>query len=215
MLKRRVKYSYNKQGQVTTMAIDSAGILVQTYTMSYDSKGRLVQANSSRDAYLNEYNDQDQRVKQIRSYRGENGVLQEQDYYTFSYNSNNELAEARYFYSGSGNASLFYIWKYTYTNGNPTTMEQLSAREERITQAKLTYDTKPLLAQRELFTFFQPMEDVKTAHHLSSYSISNSHGGSSTYTLTYTFTPEGMAATAIKNGGQGFQEKRTYTYSCK
>ena len=210
------RYSYNTALQLTGVTQDSLGATTDELSLQYNSDRQLVEVTGKSIRLAYTYNAQNQLLKQSRSYRKTtSGAYEEQDYYTFSYNTNNELAEARYFYTGNGGPSLFYSWKYTYTNGNPTTIEQVSAREDRIALTKFTYDGRPVIGQPVLYSFFQPQENVKSANYLSSYTITDHNGGSSTYTLVYTFAEEGQAKTVTKTGKNGFQETRTYTYRCQ
>lgn len=211
---QRVVYSYNTQGQLSSVSADSAGIPWQKFTMSYDGKGRVVQVNGNRETYLNEYNEQNQRVRQIRSYRGQNGVLKERDYYSFIYNSRNELEEAHYLYVENGKATLYGAWRYTYSNGDPTTIQYFSYDPQREVNITLRYDDKKRHPQEQAYTFFQPLQPP-SAHNLLGYNTSEPYDDMPKYNATYTYTSQGYPATMIKSDfDTGMIENFRYTYSC-
>lgn len=214
MMTQKITFSYNKQGQLNSVSADSAGIPWRTHTMSYDSQGRLVQASSKRDVYLNEYNTQNQRVKQVRSYRGQNGVLQEHDYYIFSYNNRNELEEARYYYLKNGAPALYGTWRYTYSNGDPTTIKFHSPGSNQDVTITRLYDDKKRYPHEQAYSFFQPME-APSEHNLVWYDVSDPNNHTPTYTAAYTYTSEDYPATMIKSFDNGMIEHFRYTYSCQ
>ncbi|GAB3813093.1 hypothetical protein [Pontibacter rugosus] len=206
------RYTYNSQKQLTAVARDSSGVPVSQSTLSYDSNNRLVQVKTANAELVYEYNSKNQLVKQTRN--RQSGTAQNQDYYAFTYNSNNELAEARYYYVVSGSPSFYYIWKYTYTKGNPTRVEQLNTRDERIALLELSYDEKPSAKPALADTFFEPTS-APAANNPIAGTLNAPGFGTQKYTIAYTYNQKGLPLTATQTYVNGsINQVTTYTYTC-
>lgn len=208
------KYTYNTQGQLTTVALDSADVTLQTDQVSYNGQNRISEVTSPKNKLVYTYNAQNQLIKQSRYNANGSGAYQEIQYYTFAHDSKGQLSEAKYYYAGTGQGNWYYTWKYTYNeSGNPTRIEMLDTRGDRLSLTELSYDAHPSPQSIVPLSFFQPLE-APAANNPVTVTTTNQHQGAMSYTISYTYNPEGLPVSAVKTYGSGEQEQMAYTYTC-
>lgn len=215
------KYHYNEQKQLWRIDMDSAGTTFRTYRLTYNLKNQLVQTHDGHESLINDYDEQGRLVKQTRSTRpGKTGLYAYKEHMTFSYNNENQIAEAHHYTDRHGEVSLFYIWKYTYTNGNPTTIEQLflfqgATQPYTVMLANLTYDDKKAARIPLPYVFFYGINDAPAINNTTSFTLSQHWEGYGNYTQDYTYNAEGYVTTRTTNYPTGHQTFVTYTYGYK
>lgn len=208
------RFTYNTDKRLVAVALDSAGIEINNATLTYDSRGNLTQVVDNRTRLVNAYGTQNRLQKQTRFDKGGAGAFQERDYYTFSYATSGDLAEARYFYSASGTASQFYIFRYTYTNGNPTQLTQLDTREQVLARSVHTYDTNPSPRPALAYFYFQPMQAPAANNELSA-TRTDSGRGNLLYEVAYTYKEDGYPASGLQTHlHNNAQEQLAFRYTC-
>ncbi|WP_158607145.1 hypothetical protein [Pontibacter oryzae] len=208
------KYTYNTQGQLTTVALDSANVTLRTGQVSYDSQKRLSEIAYPNSKVVYTYNAQNQLTRQSRHIASGNGAYTENEYYTFAYGSKGHLSEARYHFAGTDQSSWYYTWKYTYNDsGNPTRIEMLDARGDRLSLTEISFDNHPSPQNSLPPGFFEPLL-AASAHNPVAVTVTNQHQGTLSFAVSYTYNPEGLPVSAVKTYGSGEQEQMAYTYTC-
>ncbi len=208
------RITYDSRYQPTSVTQDSAGVEKDVATLSYNSNKQLAQVTNTKTQLTYEYNNQNQLVKQTRFIKNpETGAFEKQDFYTFSYSASNNLAVAQYFYTGMGTESLYYTYKYTYTNGDPIKIEHLDAQQNRLLLANITYDDKPSPYLVQLLGFFEPVQ-APARHNLVQYTATDRNNGITSYTASYIYNEDGFPVTAVKQYLSGYKELTAYTYNC-
>ncbi|WP_207431501.1 hypothetical protein [Sabulibacter ruber] len=213
-----LKYSFNDQNQLTRItATDTSGLDVR---LTYDTKGRLFTEKEGDVVWENEYNTQDQLVKQTRTFSA--GGRIEQDFYLHTYNSAGQLQEST-FHSANEPSFTQYRYVYHYTNNMITHVEKTTyAANGFVEDITITYDGKkqplPLLPMIDFHLHFGDPHPAfgLSAGNVTSYKVVNREDGSISpvsYTASYTYNEQGYPTEAVRVYADG-TVKRRYTYNC-
>lgn len=221
-------YSYNDQDQLIRVGghiIRDTLLVAENFTLAYDTKGRVahVQKWPSHDWYFT-YNDQDQLVKQVKTYKDEDGSVSQYSY-LHTYNTANQLEGVKV-YSWQQNADvLVNIRKYTYTAGNHITVNYYSPTGILVRKQDAVTDDKKLpayvlpLNSIPIFFFSEVFgEGIMTDHNITALTMLNGveqtlYGGS--YQAEYTYNKAGYPVTCVKKYEAGSVEKIEYIYKIK
>jgi YD repeat-containing protein len=214
------KYTFNSQNQLTQ--ISSADTSGTSIYLSYDAQGRLVREKEDIISYVNEYNHQNQLVKQTRTFAFAPGRA-EVFYYLHDYNNAGELTESR-FYSADAPTYVLKHYKYSYEGSLITKVEKkdysVNGPTEDITY---TYDGKkqPLSFLPMILLYGHLGDDHpaigRAGGNVTSCTIMDRATGIKSqlsYTVNYTYTPEDYPKEAVITSGNG-TKKFTYEYSCR
>lgn len=213
------KYTFNSQNQLTQIsAADTSGTSIY---LTYDAQGRLVREKEDVISYVNEYNHQNQLVKQTRTFAIVPGRA-EVFFYLHDYNNAGELTETR-FYSADALTEVLKHYKYSYEGSLITKVEMknyaVNGPTEDITY---TYDgkKKPLSGLPMILLYGHLGDDHpaigQAGGNITSCTIINKANGTkspSSYTVSYTYTPENYPKEAVITSGYG-TKRYTYNYTC-
>jgi hypothetical protein len=212
------RFIYNNEKQLTGVSEEEIGGSFRNMSsLKYNKKWQLEEVADKYLKLVNEYNGQGQLAKQTRFSipLGETSH-KELLFYTFAYNPSNDLSEARLYNVGPDKAELMLIFRYTYTNGNATSIEELSPNGTKGVLVERTYDAMQAPSPAYTWMPFDPIQPPSANNILSSRATHYfSIGMDSEISYSYTYTAEGFPATTFMHAGEKHQQATTYTYNCR
>ncbi|WP_018478792.1 hypothetical protein [Pontibacter roseus] len=210
----RLEYT-EQQALATIFQTDYTGTYFDRTDVKYNKKGQVTEVVQQYNRYVNEYNGQGKLAKQTR-FNKRTGDYKEEElgYYTLTYDSQQDLAEALYVSMASGRPVPELMWRYTYIGGNPVTVEQLVPGGESYYQVKLAYDDRNQPSTSLAHTYFEPLRPP-AAHNLVSYTVQDDNPIFPSHTTAYTYNAQGFPITATTRFTDGRVEEVSYTYRCR
>lgn len=210
----RLEYT-DRQALAAIFQTDYAGLYFEKADLKYNKKGQVTEVVQKYNRYVNEYNGQGKLAKQTR-FNTRTGDFKEVElgYYTLIYNNRQELVEAQYINMASGKPVTELMWRYTYVEGDPVSLEQLVPGADSYYHVQLSYDANPLPAASLAHTYFEPLHPP-SAHNLVRYTMQEVNPSFASHTTAYTYNEQGFPTTAITRYSDGREEVVSYTYQCR
>ncbi|MBF8965066.1 hypothetical protein I0P70_17595 [Pontibacter sp. FD36] len=210
------RLEYNDRNALAAIfQTEYAGTYFDRADLKYNKQGQVTEVVHKNYRYVNEYNGQGKLAKQTRFAKRMGDFKEEQlAYYTLSYNSQQELAEAQQFSMDTGKPVLELVWRYTYDKGDPVYLEQLEPGGESYYHVQMTYDMHEKPSTSYAHTYFEPLRPP-SAHNQLSYTVRETNPSYASHSTTYTYNQAGYPVTATTRYSDGREEVVTYTYMCK